>query len=255
MAGRQVSGEAPPRPPDRAVSLNDPELVRAEYASEAGLESRRSLYDNRVGPDPREVMWNEVVDLEPRRVLEVGPGPGEVSARMLSELGCQVVAIDISERMVALARARGVDARVGDVEDLPFADEEFDVVIAAWVLFHVRDIDRGLGEVARVLAPGGRLVAVTNSEYHLAEARAHAGISMVGQMIFSRENGQDALSRHFEHVEHIDVDGSLTFADGEAIRTYVRALGIWKQAADAVPELTEPLQATTRNTIFVARKA
>lgn len=237
------------------MSLSDPDLVRAEYASEHGLESRRSLYDKRVGPDPREVMWKEVVAVRPRRVLEVGPGPGEVSARMLSELGCQVVAIDISERMVELARSRGVDARVGDVQELPFEDDEFDLVIAAWVLFHVRDIDRGLGEIARVLAPGGRLIAVTNSEYHLAEARAYAGITMVGHMIFSRENGEEALRRHFARVERTDVDGFLTFADGEAIRAYVRSLVTWKHATDSVPELTVPLRATTRNTIFVAATA
>jgi SAM-dependent methyltransferase len=237
------------------VSLNDPELVRAEYASEQGLEARRSLYDNRVGPDPRELMWEEVVAVAPTRVLEVGHGPGELSERMQGELGCEVVAIDVSERMVELARSRGVDARVGDVQELPFADTEFDLVVAAWVLFHVPDLDRGLAEIARVLAPGGTLIAVTNGEHHLAEARAHAGISMVGSVTFSRENGEAALGRHFAHVQKIDVDGLLTFADGEAVRAYVRSLTMWKHDADRVTELREPLLATTRNTIFVARRA
>ena len=237
------------------MSLNDPDLVRAEYASEHGLEARRSLYDRRIGPDPREVAWRKIVAFAPQRVLEVGPGPGELSERMLDELECEVVAIDISERMVELARSRGVDARVGEVEALPFGDEEFDLVIAAWVLFHVSDIDRALAEVVRVLVPGGRFVAVTNSEYHLAEARDHAGISMVGRMIFSRENGEEALRRHFPRAERTDVDGSVTFSDGDAIRAYVRSLVTWKHAADRVPELAKPLQATTRNTIFVAEKA
>jgi len=237
------------------VSLNDPELVRAEYASERGLEARRSLYDNRVGPDPRDLMWEEIVAVAPRRVLEVGPGPGELSERMRRELGCEVVAIDVSDRMVELARSRGVDARVGDVQELPFVDTEFDLVVAAWVLFHVPDLDRGLAEIARVLAPGGTLIAVTNSEHHLAEARTHAGISMVRRMTFSRENGEATLRRHFAHVEQMDIDGSLTFTDGDTVRWYVRSLVIWKHAADRVPELTEPLLATTRNTIFVARSA
>lgn len=234
------------------MTLNDPALVRQEYASERGLEARRSLYDDRVGPDPRETLWDEIVAVAPRRVLEVGPGPGELSERMLRELGCEVVAIDVSERMVELARSRGVDARVGDIQELQFADEEFDLVVAAWVLFHVPDLDRGLAEIARVLAPGGTLIAVTNSEHHLAEARAHAGISMVGKVTFSRENGEAALCRHFAHVERKDVDGSLTFAGTEAVREYVRSLTMWKHDADRVPELAEPLTATTRNTIFVA---
>jgi SAM-dependent methyltransferase len=236
------------------VSLSDPELVRAEYASEAGLEARRAVYEGRTGPDPRDLLWDEIVSAKPRRVLEVGPGPGEVSERMLEELGREVLAIDVSERMVELCRERGVDARVGDVQELPFPDGSFELVVAAWVLFHVPDLARGLAEIARVLEPGGRLVAVTNSEHHLAEAREHAGISMVGCISFSRENGEESLRRHFARVRRTDVDGTVTFVDGEAVRAYVRALVTWGHAADAVPELPEPLEATTRNSIFVAEK-
>jgi SAM-dependent methyltransferase len=236
------------------VSLNDPELVRAEYASEAGLLERRSIYDNRTGPDPRDLLWGEIVAAAPRRVLEVGPGPGELSERIANELGCEVSALDISERMVELCRARGVDARVGDAQELPFEDGSFDLVVAAWMLFHVPDLDRGLAEIARVLRPGGRLVAVTNSEHHLAEARALVGVSRVGQVSFSRENGEDALRRHFPRVRRNDVDGTVTFADRDALRAYGHALGIWRPDADDVPDLAEPLAATTRNTIFMARK-
>jgi SAM-dependent methyltransferase len=237
------------------VSLSDPELVREEYASEAGLLARRSIYDNRTGPDPRDVLWDELVAAEADHVLEVGPGPGELSERMLAELGCEVVALDVSERMVELCRARGVDARVGDLQELPFLDGAFDLVVAAWVLFHVEDRDRGLAEIARVLGSGGRLVAVTNSEHHLSEARALVGVSRVGQVSFSRENGEEALRCHFRHVRRIDVDGTVTFADREALQAYVRALAIWRPDLDAAPDLVEPLAATTRNTIFVAQKS
>jgi SAM-dependent methyltransferase len=235
-------------------SLQDPDVVRREYATEAGLATRRALYDNRVGPDPRDVMWDEIVAAAPRRVLEVGPGPGEVSERMQRELGVEVVAIDVSERMVELARWRGVDARVGDAQELPFADGEFDLVVAAWVLFHYADLDHGLAEIARVLRPGGRLVAVTNSEEHLGEARAHAGFTMVGRLSFSRENGEESLRRHFTRVRRKDVDGRLTFPDADAIRAYMRTLILGKMgfSGEDVPELDEPLRATTRNTVFVA---
>lgn len=238
-------------------SLHDPDVVRREYATEAGLEARRSVYDNRVGPDPRDVMWDEIVAAAPQNVLEIGPGPGEVSERMQRELGVEVVAIDVSERMVELARSRGVDARVGDAQELPFADGEFDLVVAAWVLFHYADLDRGLVEIERVLRPGGRLVAVTNSEEHLGEARAHGGFTMVGRLSFSRESGEQSLRRHFAHVERKDVDGQVTFPDADAIRAYLRSLILGKMgvSAEDVPELDEPLRATTRNTIFVAEKA
>jgi SAM-dependent methyltransferase len=236
------------------LKLNDPGLVAEDYASERALLARRAVYENREGPDPRDTLWEAIVQAVPQRVLEVGPGPGEVSEQMQRELGAEVVAVDVSARMVELARARGVDARVGDVQELPFADAAFDLVVAAWVLFHVPDLDRGLEEIARVLRPGGRLVAVTNSELHLDEARSHAGFSMAGQMTFSRENGEEALRRHFARVERIDVDGTVVFPDAEAIRAYLRSLVTGKHAADRVPELNEPLPATTRNTVFVAEK-
>ena len=237
------------------MSLSDPELVRDEYASEAGLLARRAIYDNRTGEDPRDLLWDEIVAAKPRRVLEVGPGLGELAERMLAELGCEVVALDVSERMVELCRARGIDARVGDVRMLPFPAGAFDLVVAAWVLFHVEDLDVGLGEIARVLRSGGRLVAVTNSEHHLSEARELVGISRVGQMSFSRENGEEALRRHLGPVRRTDVDGTVTFADREAVQGYVRALGIWRRDPDAVPDLAEPIAATTRNAIFVAQKS
>jgi SAM-dependent methyltransferase len=237
------------------VSLSDPEVVRQEYATEDRLLARRSVYDTREGPDPREVLWDEIVAAAPRRVLEIGPGPGELSERMQRQLHANVVAVDVSERMVELCRARGVDAHLGDGQELPFADAQLDLVVAAWVLFHYAHLDRGLAEIARVLRPGGRLLAVTNSEQHLGEARAHAGFSMVGLVAFSSENGEDQLRRHFAHVERRDVEGWVTFPDADAIRSYVRSLALGKDAAEVVPELEEPLRATTRNTIFVTRKA
>jgi SAM-dependent methyltransferase len=235
------------------VRLDDPSLVREEYASEAGLLARRAAYETAEGPDPRERLWEEIVSAAPERVLEVGPGPGELSERMQRELGAEVVALDVSERMVELTRARGVDARVGDVQDLPFADDTFDLVVAAWVLFHAPDLDRGLAEIARVLAPGGRLLATTNGDHHLAEARSLAGFSMAGRVTFSRENGAQALRRHFAQVEQIDLEATVTFPDAEAVRAYLRSLLLAKDVAENVPDFAEPLRATTRPTIFVAR--
>jgi SAM-dependent methyltransferase len=85
------------------VRIDDPELVRAEYASEAGLEGRRAAYRFAEGPDPREIAFEAVAEARPRRVLEVGCGPGELAARIQDELECEVVAVDLSPRMAELA--------------------------------------------------------------------------------------------------------------------------------------------------------
>ena len=235
--------------------LHDPEVVREEYATEDRLEARRSIYANADGPVAPDEVLRAVIEAAPRRVLEVGCGPGELAVRIGEELHAEVTAIDISPRMVELARDRGVDAHVGDVQELPFPTGAFDCVVAAWMLFHVPDLDRGLAEIARVLSAGGRLVAATNSERHLDEARSLAGIDMRGRMTFSRENGEDALLRHFPVVERRDLDGWVTFSDADALRGYVRTLVTMRHLADRVPDFDEPLRAGTRVTIFVAEKA
>jgi SAM-dependent methyltransferase len=235
------------------VKLNDPQLVRDEYASEEGLEARRSIYTDVDGPDAREETFRAIAELAPESVLEVGPGPGELSERMARELRARVVAIDSSERMVELARGRGVDARLCDVQNLPFDDEAFDCVVAAWMLYHVADVDAGLREIARVLRPGGHLVAVTNSEEHLAEARECGGVDMRGRSPFCRENAEPQLRRHFSAIERRDVDGSVTFAGHEDVRRYVASMVAMRGNPADVPVFEGPLRATRRVSIYVAR--
>jgi SAM-dependent methyltransferase len=231
------------------VRLTDPRAVAEQYATEANLEARRSLYAKSEGPDPREVAFGAVAEVAPSSVLEVGGGPGELSERMLRELPCEVVMIDVSPRMVELARSRGVDARVGDVQALPFADETFDVAVAAWVLFHVPDLDRGVAELARVLRPGGRLVAVTNAEEHMRELRQIAG-GVAWHGPFSRDNGAEVLERHFARVERRDADGWVTIDEAAAVHAYVRSLAPRREPELAPFEL--PLRARRASSVFVA---
>jgi demethylmenaquinone methyltransferase / 2-methoxy-6-polyprenyl-1,4-benzoquinol methylase len=142
------------------VKLNNPAEVARQYAGEQNLEARRSIYDTQEGPDPRQVAFDAIAEAAPQRVLEVGGGPGELAARLQDELGCEVVMVDVAPRMVELATERGVDAQVGDAQALPFPDKSFDVAVAAWMLYHVPDLDQALSELARVLRPGGRLAVL-----------------------------------------------------------------------------------------------
>ena len=235
------------------MTYDDPTFVREQYATECGLEARRALYRFAEGPDPREVAFEAVSEVAPRRVLEVGCGPGEAAERIARELGADVVAVDVSERMVELARARGVDARVGDVQELPFADGEFDCALAAWVLFHVSDLNGALAELARVLRAGGRLVAVTNATTHLAELWRLVGAEPPA-LSFRRETGAEALERHFARVERRDVAGTLTIDDAEAVRGYFGSSQRGAAYVNAVPKLDEPLVVHPQATVFVAEK-
>ena len=223
----------------------DPTLVSSQYATEAPLEARRSAYADVEGPDAKEVAFAAIAEPAPRRVLEVGGGPGELSERIARELGAKVVMVDSSLRMVELARARGVDARVGDAQDLPFADGEFDCTVAAWMLYHVEDLDRALSELRRVLRPGGRFVAVTNGREHMQELRRLAG-EWAWQQSFRREEAVDLLARHFTRVERRDVD-AWTTVDPESVQRWVESLG-----GGPRPKLADrPVRARIRCAILV----
>ena len=110
------------------MSFSDPRYVRAQYATEDGLLARKSIYYESSGPDARDVVFSAIAETDPDDVLEVGCGEGELAERIARELSAKIVAVDQSERMVALARERGVDAEIGDAQELPFDDASFDVV-------------------------------------------------------------------------------------------------------------------------------
>ncbi len=234
--------------------LDDPDVVRREYATETGLLTRRAAYEGSEGVDPHDVLIEAIVEGPHADVLEVGCGPGDLAERLRAEHGIAVKAIDISERMVTLAAGRGVDARAGDVQALPFDDQSFDCVIAAWMLYHVRDLARALEEVRRVLRPGGRLIAVTNSERHLLELWQLVGLDHY-ELQFNAENGRAILERQFAAVEQHDVEGTVTFADRESARRHVAASIKAPDLAQRVPELDAPIRATRRNCVLIAVKS
>ena len=124
----------------------------------------RQLWLERSAVRTAVAMLEPVVDA---RVLDVATGTGEV-LRALARRPAPpriVIGIDASARMLAHVGGlpAGWSVRVGDARALPFADGEFDLVTASHVL-HVLDSDdraRALGEIHRVLTPGGRVVTVT----------------------------------------------------------------------------------------------
>jgi ubiquinone/menaquinone biosynthesis C-methylase UbiE len=98
-----------------------------------------------------------------KRVLDVGTGDG-TSALAAASRGAVVTGLDVDPAMLDAARARAerrgltISLRTGRAEALPFDDGSFDVVLAVTVLCFVSDAPTAVGEMARVLAPGGRLV-------------------------------------------------------------------------------------------------
>ena len=102
---------------------------------------------------------------EGERVIDVGSGPGFLTADLgagVGEVG-EVLGIDQSEAMVELARRRCADwpqvrVEIGDAVALDAESGVYDLVVSTQVLEYVAEVDRALGEIDRVLRPGGRAV-------------------------------------------------------------------------------------------------
>jgi SAM-dependent methyltransferase len=239
------------------MKLDNPLLVRWEYASEERLAKRNSIFRALIeGDNPEDVAFDAVAEARPQRLLDVGCGPGEVTQRFADELGAHVCAVDTSERMVELAKARGLDAQVADAEHLPFPADDFDCVFAGWVLYHVPGLAQGIAECARVLHPSGRLVASCYRRDNFSElwALIDDGIETREPLSFSSENGAELLGKRFAHVERREVEASLVFPTTESIREFVASTIDRAHLAPRVPDITEPFRATTRHAIFIAEK-
>jgi SAM-dependent methyltransferase len=145
------------------------------------------------------------------RVLDMGCGGGR-HAFDLYRRGCDVVALDrdadeltsVSDMFAAMRAAGEVpdgaeaDTKQGDALQLPFADGEFDRVVAAEVLEHIPDDDTAIAELARVLRPGGTLAVTVprwfpeqvcwalSDEYHQVEG-GHVRIYLRSELVTKLE--------------------------------------------------------------------
>jgi SAM-dependent methyltransferase len=113
--------------------------------------------------EPLAVRFVELVDVRAgQRALDVGCGPGALTARLVDRLGDDhVSAVDPSAPFVAAVRERfpGVDVRSAAAEQLPFPDDTFDLALAQLVVHFMSEPVTGLSEMARVTRPGGAVAA------------------------------------------------------------------------------------------------
>lgn len=111
----------------------------------------------------RDLVFDLAGPVAGRRVLDAGTGDGTYALEAV-RLGASVLAIDTDPAMLAAARRRAderraaVDLVCAPIEAVPAKDGAFDLVLASTVLCFVHDARAALRELARVLAPGGRLV-------------------------------------------------------------------------------------------------
>lgn len=217
--------------------MNDTSVVKQQYATANNLNTRMSVHDkystNKLGFG-NWIISNYKID-KGMKVLELGCGTGDMwkDRESLISKCSKLVLSDLSEGMVATAKENAgnhdnVEYRILDIQEIPYEDEAFDMVIANMMLYHVPDLHKGLAEVRRVLKRGGSFYCATYGEHgiieYLSEILAPFGVEDHLNKNFTLQNGHEILSRLFSKVEKTEYVDSLAVTDVDDMVDYIYSL-------------------------------
>lgn len=169
------------------------------------------------------------------KVLELGCGTGYVWKNKGPLIGncSKLILSDFSENMLATTKDNignydNIEYRVLDIQEIPYEDETFDIVIANMMLYHVPDIDKGLAEVRRVLKSGGHFYCATYGENgiikYLSKILSAYGVEDKINKNFTLQNGYEILSKVFSKVEKLEYRDSLAVTNMDDMVEYIYSL-------------------------------
>ena len=228
----------------RIGSSNDSEAVKAQYSSSKGLNIRIAFHDlystNKYGYGNWLLSNYEIP--EGAKVLELGCGSASMWVGhddLIARCGTLMLT-DLSEGMLSSAKQNigereNVTYALTDIQDIPFDDGSFDVVIANSMLYHVPDLEKGIREVKRVLKNDGVFYCATYGEHNFTDVLAE-WIDLDGESYrpnhnFTMQNGEQILRVAFTDVEARFYEDSLCITNIDDLVDYVRSLvSVWEIA-------------------------
>jgi SAM-dependent methyltransferase len=214
-------------------------LRDVQYADSTKLTARANLHVKygRATWFPwwaEQVPWPVPGDGSSLDVLEVGCGAGWVWAEGTDQMPADHIALTLTDlspgmveeavtRVSGLGRFAAVTGRTADAQEVPFADDSFDVVCSNHMLYHLPEPARGVAELARVLRSGGVAAVATNGWTHLTELwqiRAEVFTRLADLAdhdetveVFGIESGEPMLREKFGSVAFRRYDDTLRCTD------------------------------------------
>ncbi|MDD4124745.1 MAG: class I SAM-dependent methyltransferase [Eubacteriales bacterium] len=218
--------------------------VKQQYASVGKLENRISLHEkysmNKFGWF--NWLYSNYDIKSGDRILELGCGNGKLWAEHYSDLPecVSLVLSDFSESMIKTAKElignESISYQIIDIQDIPYPDNCFDIVIANMMLYHVPDMGKGLREIKRVLKGDGKFHAATLGENGISGfIRKTLGLPKADDMKFTLQNGAECLKPCFSRIEMKLYEDSLEVTDTNDLITYIHTLP-WTEEMQNIPD-------------------
>ncbi len=266
------------------ITQNKDYLKNEQYKDSSNLGARANLHElYSTATTPWHVwVFNHLGLQAGMTILECGCGPGWLWRSNVERIppNCHITLTDLSDGMVAEAEAALAHSTTdfqfesANIEELPYADNSFDVVVANHMLYHVPNLAQGLSEVRRVLKPNGRFFAATNGNNHMKElkqigeeiagskdqfvkALGHNADKIIWKLTFRLENGAELLAPYFDTITLETFEDSLEVTEAAPLADYIKSTF---RMANATPEINEMLdnyiaqKIAEENTIHISKE-
>ena len=212
-------------------------LKKHQYKSSGNLEARIAIHEKfRTNTESfHKWVWNNLKISQPIKVLEVGCGTGQFWTENYDSLpsDSHLTLTDFSEGMIEKIKSNvkhsNIKFEVAGIEDLPYNDNSFDLVMAHHVIYHSSDKDKAISELKRVAKPNGIISITTNSEKHMLNVYTISysidnNFSMVRNIDgFTEEDADSLLPKHFTKINKKIYEDLLKVTDLNVMIDYMKS--------------------------------
>jgi len=212
-------------------------IVREQYKSDKNLNIRSNLHNYNINKvDFDNWCFDQMNFPKNAKILELGCGTGKLWFKNKERIdkNLDITLSDFSKSMLKIAKDKLKDVDYNfkyeeiNIENIPYEDESFDIVIAEHMIYFAPDIEKALSEIKRVLIPGGILYVSANSCETMAELNKLAekfdsslGIDNNGYSSrFELENGDVILKKYFNKVDVEILEGKIIVNDAKPVVSY-----------------------------------
>jgi ubiquinone/menaquinone biosynthesis C-methylase UbiE len=222
---------------------HDTPLIKQAFLDEEGRRIRQNIDDEYTIPEMNFLDWMLKRQRSWRgdeRVLDISSTQDIQGERLNENFSAgSIITVDLARHLAPKTNqlvSHDKPIPVAKLQQLPFPDDSFDVVIANHILYYVSNADAVIADLHRVLKPEGVLLASTDSQFTMAEfsTLARRALTLLGhptrtedsyfgQLVeeFSLENGATKLARHFRAVVRHEIPSTFIFSDPEPIIKYI----------------------------------